>query len=47
MKEEEYTKENKPLKDWITKMFGKKCKKFDATCVNCQAWKCYAYLHLK
>ena len=41
---DEYKKDNKPLKDWITKMYGKKCIKFDG---NCQAWKCYEYLKLK
>ncbi len=46
-KTDEYHKDNKPLKDWITKMYSKKCSDFDASCANCQAWKCYEQLRLK
>lgn len=44
---QKYEKENKPLKVWITKMYGKKCPDFVVSCSCCQAWKCYEYLRLK
>lgn len=37
---------DKGLRDFMMKIWNKRCKEYKKGCVNCEAWKCYDFLTL-
>ena len=37
--------DDKILKNWIERNYGKKCITYNRNCPNCKAWKCYNELN--
>jgi hypothetical protein len=42
--EKEHELDDKAIKDWLIKTWGKRCKSFESGCGLCNAWKCFDFL---